>query len=960
MNNIGYFVKISVTVFFCFFFTALYANERDIFEERSHYIKAIGTNEGLTQPYITAVHTDSDGNVWIGTRYRLNRYVNGNLSFYDDTKLSGSRINMLFEDSTGKIWVGTESGLSKYDRETDIFVPSHHGNINCALEYNGKIYFAGRGDILIMDMETGNFSFLPVGTSRIIKIILLKEGVLLFADKNTGLYSYDIESGDFGKFNVQDLGSAMIQSIDMIDGNLYVGVYLDGLYILNPEGRTLKHYSAEKHPGLSLEVICDISIVDSRICLATDGSGICTIEGEKIVPIISLPEYSDLATLPSTTTFIHQDSFSNIWVGSVKDGMFGIKHTPIRHIAGFDDINSPFGKAAILCMCADEKYLWIGTEKGILRYCPADKSIVKIASTDGDIISSVGLVGDNKLLISIYCKGLYTIDKKSGRKEYFSCISESISSREKNSGFDTKIFNLSPDDILIAGENVYRYNAVNNEFSILSFDYGITSSELHPFYSSDKKDVYAYSHTGIFGLDISKNHIYRVVEPKKCGRINTSFCKCGKFFIGTDTGLLQYDPNTSTTETVYPGVFHRITHIVDKGEDEIWIVTDDILYSYNCSSGHIEMFDEAEGFISKEVAFCANTSGCFCFAGNHNISFVPYNITRTSFSNPSLALYKVDTDDASYQMSNGDHIKLPRNSHNVQLDFKLLKSDPFRHTLVRYYIKGDATITEETYENCFRLPPLGPGKYSVWASVFSLDGNWGEEIKYLDITIPDMLLHRKWFMISVTLIILAIVALIIRKVRVNADRKLAFAILRNKEDDKSKRSRFIKGIEAEMRKPLSQISRTANSILVADVELSEKTRERLDRICAKSQQIEDIIRDAVGREQYYEDIDPVLSKFNDIVEANISNTGLNVATLVREMAMSRSVLYEKIKDLTGMGINEYVQKYRITRSRKLLIETDMELYEISEAVGFSSLKYFSEVFKTVYGMSPREFRKNLS
>lgn len=938
--------------------TSSFCAVRGSFEERNHYIKSIGTDEGLTQPGITAVHTDSDGNVWIGTRYRLNRYVNGNLSLYDDTRLEGSRINMLFEDSKGMMWVGTDSGLSRYDRETDSFSIIYRGGIYCALEYSGKIYFAGHGDIVILDVETGEITFLPVGTTRIIKVMQLKEGVLLFADKNTGFYYYDTSTGGFGKFNAPSLGNALIQSAEIIDGNLFVGIYLKGLYKIDADGKLLERYGVDEYPDLSLGVICDIRVVDSRICLATDGSGICTIENGKVIPITSLPEYADLAVLPSATTCIYQDPYSNIWIGSVKDGLFGIKHTPIRHITDFDDIHGLFGKTAILCICADDNCLWIGTDKGVLNYRFADHSIIKVSSTEGDIISSIGLAGKEKILISVYCKGLFTIDKNSGRKEAFIAVNENVASKEINSGFDTKICNLSDTDILIAGKNVYRYDCLTDNFSTLTYEYGTNPSELHPFFNSNRETVFAYNHNGVFKLDISKNHISRIIEPKGCGRINTSYCKCGKLFIGTDTGLLQYDEKSGAVDNVYPGALDRITYVGDRGGDDIWIVADDILYSYDYITGHIEMFDEAEGFISKEVSYCVNTSDCFCFAGNHNLSLVPYNITRNAVPNPSLALYKATVDGLSYKLENGSRLKLHRNFKNAQLDFKILKGDPFRHTLVRYTINGKTSITEETYENYFRLPPLVPGKYSVSASIFRLDGSWGESVKFLDFEIPDILTHRKWFIVCLTFLILAILALVIKLVMANADRKLAFAILRNKEDEQSRRSRFIHSVEAEMRKPLTQIRKAASAILDSDSELSEKTQERLNRICFKSLQIEEMIRDAVGQEQVGEDLDPVIAKFNSVIEENVANANLDVSLLVREMAMSRSVLYDKIKELTNMGVNEYVQKFRMARARKLLVETDKDLLEIAESVGFTSLKYFSEVFKNTYGVSPREFRKN--
>ncbi len=50
-----------------------------------------------------------------------------------------------------------------------------------------------------------------------------------------------------------------------------------------------------------------------------------------------------------------------------------------------------------------------------------------------------------------------------------------------------------------------------------------------------------------------------------------------------------------------------------------------------------------------------------------------------------------------------------------------------------------------------------------------------------------------------------------------------------------------------------------------------------------------------------------------------------------------------------MGIVDYVNKQRIERSIVLLTTTTMNITEISEVVGFSSLRYFSKVFKSIKG-----------
>ena len=55
-----------------------------------------------------------------------------------------------------------------------------------------------------------------------------------------------------------------------------------------------------------------------------------------------------------------------------------------------------------------------------------------------------------------------------------------------------------------------------------------------------------------------------------------------------------------------------------------------------------------------------------------------------------------------------------------------------------------------------------------------------------------------------------------------------------------------------------------------------------------------------------------------------------------ELALSRSKLYRKIKELTGKSANEMIRKMRLEKSKELLTITEMTIGEICYKVGFSS------------------------
>ncbi|WP_366186139.1 two-component regulator propeller domain-containing protein [Flavobacterium ovatum] len=99
-----------------------------------------------------------------------------------------------------------------------------------------------------------------------------------------------------------------------------------------------------------------------------------------------------------------------------------------------------------------------------------------------------------------------------------------------------------------------------------------------------------------------------------------------------------------------------------------------------------------------------------------------------------------------------------------------------------------------------------------------------------------------------------------------------------------------------------------------------------------------------------------LEKAIKIVEDNISDTEFNVITFTEQMNMSRSVLFRKMKVLTGQSINEFVRTIKLKRAGQLLIQSQMNISDVAYEVGFNDLKYFRKCFKTLFEETPSSYR----
>ena len=100
-----------------------------------------------------------------------------------------------------------------------------------------------------------------------------------------------------------------------------------------------------------------------------------------------------------------------------------------------------------------------------------------------------------------------------------------------------------------------------------------------------------------------------------------------------------------------------------------------------------------------------------------------------------------------------------------------------------------------------------------------------------------------------------------------------------------------------------------------------------------------------------------LLKLDKLIHENMDNPGLDVKFVTENIAMSRASLYHKIKGLTGMGVNDYINKLKIEKAVDLLSNTNLNITEISEQTGFIYQRYFSSVFKQIKGVTPSKFRQ---
>jgi DNA-binding response OmpR family regulator len=100
-----------------------------------------------------------------------------------------------------------------------------------------------------------------------------------------------------------------------------------------------------------------------------------------------------------------------------------------------------------------------------------------------------------------------------------------------------------------------------------------------------------------------------------------------------------------------------------------------------------------------------------------------------------------------------------------------------------------------------------------------------------------------------------------------------------------------------------------------------------------------------------------IAKTLEFIEKNMSNTEYFIDDLSRDIGMGKTNLYNKILSITGLTPAQFIRSIRLKRAAQLLRESQYNVSEIANIVGFGTIKYFNIHFKQEFGQTPSQYRQ---
>mgnify|MGYP000161112487 CR=1 FL=1 len=517
------------------------------------------------------------GYVWIGTRSGIGRFDG-----YEQRRYLRGNVTHILEDEEHTIWAITEKGVFRYNEKEDKFTLVRDKDNNPVIAsslclWEDGVIFGGRGSLYKYNYEDHIINLFhtlkPNGKYHISNLYQWDSRTLLATNRWAKALFIDIATGNTRPvpFNSEQIISLLIDR----KGNVWVAHYNQGVSCYGRNGKQLQTYHTQNSP-LKTNVVLSLEEHNGQIWMGTDGGGIHILNPQtgKISTLRYIP--GDRYSLPANSILcLYNDKSNNMWAGSVRNGLINIKEVGMKT---YQDVlpgqNYGLSEKTILSIYQDnDNQIWIGTDGGgVNLFNPLTEKFTHYLSTWEDKVASICQFTPDKLLISLFSQGVFVFNPSTGEKQPFTIIDDETTTRLCNRGKAVNLYQNSPDNVLLLGDHVYQYDLHKRTFRIATEQEGqdiigallpITNHEDYTYLNDTKR---------IYQLDKRNNRLTSLFRCFNDTVINSvARDEYGDFWIGSNYGLIHYNPATKVRTPFTTTLFTEVTLIVCDQQGKVWL-----------------------------------------------------------------------------------------------------------------------------------------------------------------------------------------------------------------------------------------------------------------------------------------------------------------------------------------------------------------------------------------------------
>lgn len=855
---------------------------------------------------VLCTYAEPEGFVWVGTSRGLARYDGKDIK----TRFSGDGIHSVSDeaildisaDETGNIWILSAKGIARYRGDHDDFVFPTLGRDGAAvIAYSScntreGLLFGGKGKLYRYDYETGTFAVHVASDTledfSIHAIQELQDGSLLCMDYWNGLLLFNPRKN---VFEPPPFPTARDNSCLFVDSRnrIWIAPYNRGLECFDSKGRRL-YVCNTANSSLSNNIILSIIEREGRLWLGTDGGGINVLNPETGEIAVLQHRVGERGSLPGNSIqSLHCDAAGNVWAGRVRGGLILIRDLPIKTYTGIPASDAGLSYDAVLCLHQDQDSRDL--------WIGTDGGGLNCFHPDTERFTKFPSTAGMKIADITDC---------SDSELLLSVFSDGIYLFDKKTGGIRPLPLSGP---LLDYQMRYSGAAVN----FLKEETGAVILLTHPLYRLDpgRKVLTEIQHS-----DHIPGTVKRVVHAD------------GQNLLYNLKSVLRLDSATDSLEVVYRCGQDTTLNCVSLARDHtLWLATNHGLGSFDLRTGRYshhetDHFKQVWSVAADNGRVWLGTDTFLTLLANTSGKFSIFGEMEGALSNEYQAKAALVSQDGDVYL--GGMNGLTRIRYRPQAGSgtspEIILTDLF---MDRRRVPGasrDGKVKMHWNNRDLSLRIFAKDKDILKARVyfFKVAGP-----KYDDIiksSSPELILNN-----------------------LPAGR---YAIDASCTASDGTRAAWKKILSVTVMPPWYK-ARWFTALWVLFLLLSAGTFAVLS-IKRKEEQMR---QEMEAYKKRTED-EQLLLRIDNLVMLHLHDPNLDIPFLCSELYMSRTKLYNKIKQLTGKNIKEYITRLRMERAKELIGSSGQTFTEIAEQTGFTTLRYFSTAFRQYAGLTPSQYR----
>ncbi len=949
------------------------------------------TRDGLSSNTVRALIQDRSGLIWLGTNGGLDSFDGRVIVHHPFSSGEGHPIRRILEDREGVLWLGTENGVFRYLRDGTVRpVEELPSEWVCDLleDRDGNIWIGTRNTGLFRWSDGSLTQFLD---GYDIECLFESTDGRIWAASPTGehrLYMFSGASDTIAPalLDYQDCSPALVNAMTQDpSGILWLGTWDRGLYTLDPETRTVRNPISG---GVGFTHIHSLVQIDPWHFLIGSDDGLLDLNpllGDG--GILYGNDRRNPASLSNKFVYpVLRDHEGGIWIGTYYGGVNYVSPFAGQFVnRSLSELVDAEENYIVSCFCEDpDGSVWIGSDNGgLFRYDPvtgkAQRWKTSVRGDDPHSAMNIHAIyrsGDD-LWVGTFSRGLWRTDLRTGKTKVY---------MQDDGLLDSSVYSLAVDSegTLWAGNltGTSRYDASADRF-VPEQGTGFMTGAILPgpegtvWFATEGKGLLCRLPNGDWKSFTMASGDLPGDVVRCLLAIPDGICA------GTDKGLVLIKDGKGS--------------MLLEGEDiryaaydgtQLWISTSSSLIRHSLSTGVSERFGTNDGIPGSlffpASGLVAHDGRIFLGSLDGFVSFFPGNIHSNDVQ-PTVLITSFKT-----MSRNGEEQEtvfpgktapaLSWKIRDLRIGFAALSycaPEKVRYSC-RLEGKAPSYWKDLGNQNWVDYSGLPSGKYRLTVIASNNSGVWNREgVSISFAVLPHPLRSAPailfYVLIGAALLFLGIRFLILRanrRTQKQYARQLDEAVTLVKEDEMGDRVRLLTSLSSQLGAPVQEIGEQlerikerpkATSAVRTELISIEKNQRMLRAISGNLERmLESMARypDSGANDDSSGDTsDPAvfLDRLNRLIRDHLADTDLSVSFLVKELAISKSGLYLKVKELTGETPNRLISQARLNKAAALLSEGQLSIAEIAFAVGFSSPSYFTRSFARQYGMTPHEW-----